>query len=70
LICKIFKIPPAADEGEALAQMARHLLTEKLQPSKAEIWVAADRLRQKIANVSGNSTADIREWRDNIDAHR
>jgi hypothetical protein len=41
-----------------------------LQPSKAEVWAAADRLRQKIAKVSGNSTADIREWRDNIDDAR
>jgi len=27
-------------------------------------------LREKIAKVSGNFTADIREWRDNVDAHR
>ena len=43
---------------------------EKLQPSKAEVWAAAYRLREKIAKVSGDSTADIREWRDNFDAHR
>ena len=36
----------------------------------AEVWAAADRLRKKIAKVPGNSTADIREWRDNVDAHR
>jgi hypothetical protein len=35
-----------------------------------EAWSAADRLREKIAKVSGNFTADIREWRDNVDAHR
>jgi len=27
-------------------------------------------LRQKIAKVSGDSTAEIREWRDNVDPHR
>jgi hypothetical protein len=35
-----------------------------------EVWAAADCLRNKIAKVSGNSTADIRDWRDNVDAHR
>jgi hypothetical protein len=70
IVCKIFKLSPAADEGESLVRMARDLLAEKLQPSKAEVSAAADRLRQKIGEVSGNSTADIREWRDNVDAHR
>ena len=60
----------AADHGKSMAQTARDLLAEKLQPSKAEVWAAADRLRKKIATVSGNSTTDIREWRDNVDAHR
>ncbi|HLK82982.1 MAG TPA: hypothetical protein VKT99_16020 [Xanthobacteraceae bacterium] len=60
----------AADWGKSLAQTARDLLVEKLQPSKAEVWTAADLLRKKIGKVSGNSTAGIREWRDNVDAHR
>jgi plasmid stability protein len=60
----------AADRGKSLAQMARDLLVEKLQPSKAEVWAAGDRLREKIAMVSGNSTADVRQWRDNLDAYR
>jgi plasmid stability protein len=60
----------AADRGKSLAQTARDLLSEKLQPSRAEVWAAADRLREKIAKVSGNSTADIREWRDNADPNR
>jgi plasmid stability protein len=60
----------AADRGKSLAQTARDLLTEKLQPSKAEVWAAADRLRNKIGKVSGDSTVDIREWRDNIDPYR
>ena len=60
----------AGDQGKSLARTARDLLAEKLQPSKAEVWAAADRLRKKIAKVSGDSTADIREWRDNVDPHR
>jgi plasmid stability protein len=57
----------AAERGISLAQTARDLLSDKLQPSRTEVWAAADRLRKKIAKVSGNSTADIREWRDNVE---
>jgi hypothetical protein len=53
-----------------MAETVRGPLVEKLRPSKAGVWAAADRLRKKIAKVSGNSTADIREWRDNVDPHR
>jgi plasmid stability protein len=60
----------AADRGSSLAHTARDLLSEKLQPSRAEVWAAADRLRNKIGKVSGNSTADIRDWRDHGNAHR
>ncbi len=61
----------ASDRGLSVAQTARDILAETLRPSsKAEIWAAADRLRQKIGKVPGNSTADIREWRDDLDTHR
>ena len=57
-------------KGKSLAQTAREALAEKFRPSKEEIWAAADRLRQKIGKVSGDSTADIREWRDNNEPYR
>jgi cysteinyl-tRNA synthetase len=60
----------AADPGKSMAETARDLLAEKLQPSKAEAWAAADRLRNRIAKMSANSTADVREWGDSVDAHR
>jgi hypothetical protein len=60
----------AADRGKSLAQTARDLLSEKLHQSKADAWAAADRLRKKIGKISGDSTADIRELRDNLDSHR
>jgi hypothetical protein len=60
----------AERQGKSLAQMAREALAEKFNPSKQEIWAAADRLRHKIAKVSGNSTTDIREWRDNDEPYR
>jgi Antitoxin FitA-like, ribbon-helix-helix len=60
------RIKKAAEaRGRSLAQTAREALAEKFKPSKQEIWAAADRLRQKIGKISGDSTADIREWRDN-----
>jgi hypothetical protein len=60
----------AERQGKSLAQTAREALAEKFRPSKEEIWAAADRLRQKIGKVSGDSTADIREWRDNNEPYR
>jgi hypothetical protein len=60
----------AETQGKSLAQTAREALAEKFKPSKEEIWAAADRLRQKIGKVSGDSTADIREWRDNNEPYR
>jgi len=60
----------AVERGQSPGETARALLSEKLQPSKADVWAAADRLRKKIGKVSGDSTADIREWRDNTDSHR
>ena len=65
------RIKKAAErEGKSLAQTAREALAEKFNPSKEEIWAAADRLRHKIGKVSGDSTADIRAWRDNDNLYR
>ena len=57
-------------QGKSLAQTARELLSEKLRPPKEEVWAAADRMRKKVGKVSGDSTADIREWRDNAERYR
>ena len=57
-------------QGKSLAQTARELLSERLRPPKKEVWAAADRMRKKIGKVSGDSTADIREWRDNFERYR
>jgi plasmid stability protein len=57
-------------QGKSLSQTARDVLTEKLKPSKEEIWAEIDRVRNRIGPVPGDSTADIREWRDNDEPHR
>ena len=65
------RLRKAADaQGKSLAQTARELLSEKLRPPKEEVWAAADRMRKKIGKVSGDSTADIREDRDNDERYR
>lgn len=60
----------ADDQGKSLAQTARDVLAEKLKPSKAEIWAEIDRIRARIGRVHGDSTADIREDRDNKERYR
>ena len=60
----------AKEQRKSLSQTARDMLAEKVKPSKEEVWAAADRLRRKIGKISGDSTADIRELRDNTERHR
>jgi plasmid stability protein len=57
-------------QGKSLAQTARELLSEKLNPSKEEVWEKARRLREKIGKVSDDSTKIIRDWRDNKERYR
>ncbi len=51
--------------GKSVNDIARDALRAAAKPSKEEAWAAADRIRAKIGKVSGDSTADIREDRDN-----
>jgi plasmid stability protein len=60
----------AEAQGKSLAQTAREMLAEKLKPSKQQIWAEIDRFRERIGPVSGDSTADIREDRDNDEPYR
>lgn len=49
--------------------VARQALRAAVKPSKEEIWAAADQIRERIRARVGHylpdSTADIREDRDN-----
>ena len=61
----------AADaQGKSLAQTAREALGEKFKPSKDELWAEADRIRNRIGPLDGDSTEFIREWRDNDEPYR
>jgi antitoxin FitA len=51
--------------GRSVNDLAREALDAAAKPTKEEIWAEADRIRNKIGKVSGDSTADIREDRDN-----
>jgi len=55
----------AKAQGRSVNDLAREALRAAAKPSKEEIWAQADRLRNRIGKVPGDSTADIREDRDN-----
>ncbi len=56
--------------GKSVNDIAREALAAAAKPDKAELWAEADRIRAKIGKVTGDSTADIREWRDNKERYR
>jgi plasmid stability protein len=55
--------------GKSVNDVARQALRAAVKPSKEEIWAAADQIRERIRARVGHylpdSTADIREDRDN-----
>ena len=55
----------AKAKGISLNEEARAALVAFVKPTKAEAWAAIDAIREKIGKVSGDSTKDIREDRDN-----
>ena len=55
----------AKAKGASVSDTAREAHKAAVKPSKEEAWAEIDRIRAKIGKVSGDSTKDIREWRDN-----
>ena len=60
----------AKAHGKSLAQEVRDILAEKLKPSKAERRAEVDRIRAMTPYSDIDSTALIREDRDNADPYR
>jgi plasmid stability protein len=60
----------AKAKGASVNETAREAIAAYVKPSKAEAWAEIDRIRAKIGKVSGDSTADIREDRDNSERYR
>jgi plasmid stability protein len=60
----------AKAKGASLSDTAREALAAAVKADKAALWAEADRIRAKIGKVSGDSTKDIREWRDNKERYR
>lgn len=60
----------AKAKGASVNETVREAITAYVKPSKEEAWAAVDAIRKKIGKVSGDSTADIREWRDNDEPYR
>ena len=54
----------------SLEQMLRDILVATVQPSRAEVIAEIDALRKRIGPISGDSTALIREDRDNEEPYR
>jgi antitoxin FitA len=50
--------------GKSVSDIAREALRAAAKPTKEEVWAEIDRIRERIGPVSGDSTVDIREWRD------
>lgn len=60
----------AQARGKSLAATAREMIAEKVKPSKAEAWAEADRIRALMPYSDIDSTALIREDRDNDEPYR
>lgn len=60
----------AQRENVSLEETLRRVLTQAARPSRAEIVEEARRIREKIGSVPGDSTALIREDRDNDEPYR
>lgn len=60
----------AKAEGKSVSDIAREALALAAKPSKEEAWAEIDRIRAKVGKATGDSTADIREWRDNDERYR
>jgi len=60
----------AKARGASVNETAREAIKAYVKPSKEEAWAEVDRIRKKIGKVSGDSTADIREDRDNNERYR
>ena len=60
----------AKARGQSLEQTLREMLTDLARPNRAESIAAARALRRRIGRVTGDSTALIREDRENDEPHR
>ena len=60
----------AKAKGASVSETALEIIEVAVKPSKAEVWAELDRLRARIGKVSGDSTKDIREDRDNDERDR
>lgn len=60
----------AAQQNRSLEQAVREILAEAAKPSRREIVEEARRIRERIGQVSGDSTELIRADRDNDEPYR
>ena len=60
----------AKAKGASVSETALDIIKAGVKPSKEEAWAALDAFRKRIGPVTGDSTKDIREDRDNDEPYR
>lgn len=60
----------AKAKGASVSEAALDIIKAGVKPSKEEAWAALDAFRKRIGPVTGDSTQDIREDRDNDEPYR
>jgi plasmid stability protein len=60
----------AKAKGASVSETALDIIRAGVKPSKEEAWAALDAFRKRIGPVTGDSTKDIREDRDNDEPYR
>jgi plasmid stability protein len=60
----------AKAKGTSVNETLQQMVEAYVKPSKEEAWAELARLRARIGRISGDSTADIREDRDNDELYR
>lgn len=60
----------ARAQKTSMNELIRTALHEFFKPSQEEVWAEIDRVRSRIGPVPGDSTALIREDRDNDEPYR
>lgn len=60
----------AKAKGASVSETALDIIKAGVKPSKEEAWAALDAFRKRIGPVTGDSTQDIREDRDNDEPYR
>ena len=60
----------AKAKGASVSETALDIIKANVKPSKEKAWAALEAFRKRTGPISGDSTKDIREDRDNDEPYR